>query len=64
MCGFATNRGELIAFRFLSGLGGSAALAVSLAVLAVLPKLADPYKFRPAALSLVTCGRQSNVVKP
>ncbi|OSX67243.1 hypothetical protein POSPLADRAFT_1127181 [Postia placenta MAD-698-R-SB12] len=33
VCGFATNRGELIAFRFLSGLGGSAALATGGAVL-------------------------------
>ena len=28
-CGFARNKGEMIAFRFLSGLGGSAPLAVS-----------------------------------
>ena len=27
-CGFAQNKGQLIAFRFLSGLGGSAPLAV------------------------------------
>ena len=27
-CGFAKNKGQLIAFRFLSGLGGSAPLAV------------------------------------
>ena len=28
-CGFSRNKGEMIAFRFLSGLGGSAPLAVS-----------------------------------
>ena len=28
-CGFAQNKGEMIAFRFLSGIGGSAPLAVS-----------------------------------
>ena len=28
-CGFSQNKGEMIAFRFLSGLGGSAPLAVS-----------------------------------
>ncbi|KZF25352.1 MFS general substrate transporter [Xylona heveae TC161] len=32
-CGFATNKGEMIAFRFLSGLGGSAPLAVGGGVL-------------------------------
>lgn len=33
-CGFAQNKGELIAFRFLAGLGGSAPLACGGAVLA------------------------------
>lgn len=28
-CGFAQNESQLLAFRFLAGLGGSAALAVS-----------------------------------
>ena len=28
-CGFAQNKGEMIAFRFLSGLGGSAPLSVN-----------------------------------
>lgn len=28
-CGFCNSKGQLIAFRFLSGLGGSAPLAVS-----------------------------------
>lgn len=28
-CGFSRNKGEMIVFRFLSGLGGSAPLAVS-----------------------------------
>ncbi len=28
-CGFAQNESQLIAFRFLAGLGGSAPLAVS-----------------------------------
>ena len=32
-CGFATNKAELIAFRFLAGLGGSAPLAVGAAAL-------------------------------
>jgi multidrug resistance protein len=32
-CGFAKNKGELIAFRFLAGLGGSAPLAIGGAVL-------------------------------
>src|SRR5271156_4787731 len=32
-CGFATNKAELIAFRFLAGLGGSAPLAIGGAVL-------------------------------
>lgn len=32
-CGFAQNKGELIAFRFLSGLGGSAPLALGGGVL-------------------------------
>jgi multidrug resistance protein len=32
-CGFATNKTELIAFRFLAGLGGSAPLAIGGAVL-------------------------------
>ena len=30
-CGFAQNVGQLIAFRFLAGLGGSAALSVRIA---------------------------------
>ncbi|KAA1478672.1 MFS general substrate transporter [Dentipellis sp. KUC8613] len=33
-CGFAQNTGQLIAFRFLSGLGGSAALSIGGGVLA------------------------------
>ena len=33
-CGFATSKGQLIAFRFLSGLGGSAPLALGGGVLA------------------------------
>jgi len=32
-CGFANSRNELIAFRFLAGLGGSAPLAVCSAVI-------------------------------
>ncbi|KAI1384998.1 MFS general substrate transporter [Hypoxylon trugodes] len=32
-CGFAQNKGQMIAFRFLSGLGGSAALAIGGGVL-------------------------------
>jgi len=32
-CGFAQNRGEILAFRFLSGLGGSAPLAIGGGVL-------------------------------
>ena len=32
-CGFCTSKSQLIAFRFLSGLGGSAPLAVSLSSL-------------------------------
>ena len=31
-CGASRNKGEMVAFRFLSGLGGSAPLAVSLPV--------------------------------
>ena len=32
-CGFAQNTGQLMAFRFLAGLGGSAPLAVSAIIL-------------------------------
>ena len=32
-CGFARNEAEMIAFRFLSGLGGSAPLAIGAGVL-------------------------------
>lgn len=32
-CGFATNTGQMLAFRFLSGLGGSAPLAIGAGVL-------------------------------
>jgi MFS family permease len=32
-CGFAQNTGQLIAFRFLSGLGGSAPFAIAGAVI-------------------------------
>ena len=32
-CGFAQNKGQMLAFRFLSGLGGSAPLAIGGGVL-------------------------------
>ena len=36
-CGFAQNKGQLIALRFLAGLGGSAPLSVRLSPFLVLP---------------------------
>ena len=42
-CGASRNKGEMIAFRFLSGLGGSAPLAVSLQSTITPEKLADTH---------------------
>ena len=40
-CGFAQNKGELIAFRFISGLGGSAPLSVGGGVLGDIYKVEE-----------------------